>query len=70
MERCDTDGVWNGAIKTNGSFESLLGIDIIDITRHQRVFYMHLRADLLYITVAICLLILTLSYDSEFVMYV
>lgn len=39
-ERCDTDEVWNGAIKTNGSFDSLLGIDIIDITRYsERVLY-------------------------------
>lgn len=39
-ERCDTDEVWNGAIKMNGSFDSLLGIDIIDIARYlERVLY-------------------------------
>lgn len=40
VERCDTDEVWNGVIKTNGSFDSLLGIDIIDIARYsERVLY-------------------------------
>lgn len=40
VERCDTDEVWNRAIKANGSFDSLLGIDIIDITRYsERVLY-------------------------------
>lgn len=49
VERCDINEVWNGAIKTNGSLDSLQGIDIIDKTRYQNIVYLPLWVDLIQI---------------------